>query len=414
MRRLQSATPSSPGDAPLSVAVLARRIQTTLDGAFKEPFWVEGEVVGARHTTTGHLYFTLKDERGTASVDAVVYKIDMGPRTRELVEDGARLVLLARVTYFVPRGRLQISVLRVNAAGRGALLEAIEKLKQKLASEGLFAPERKRSLPHDPRVVGVVTSTKGAAIHDIVKVADRRGGARILLCPAQVQGPDAPRSIAWALEMLGRVRDVDVIIVGRGGGSADDLGAWNDEAVVRAIAACRVPVVSAVGHEVDVTLADFVSDARAATPSQAAEMVVSDRAARRATLVHLRTRLVRATRARVMSRRAETNDLARRLSALHPGTVLAQRHAAIATLRERVIAAMRADLAEARAELGDDAARLDAMSPLAVLARGYSIATIAGRAVRNASDVAPGHTIEVRAHAARIEATVVSVREEKA
>jgi exodeoxyribonuclease VII large subunit len=392
------------------VAVLSRRLQSTLEGAFTEPVWVEGEVVGARHAATGHLYFTLKDEKASAAVDAVVYKIDMGPRTRELVRDGARLVVLARVSYFVPRGKLQISVLRVNAAGRGALLEAIEQRKKQLAAEGLFARERKRPLPPDPRVIGVVSSVKGAAIHDIVKVADRRGGARILLCPTQVQGPDAPRSIAWALEMLSRVRDVDVIIVARGGGSADDLAAWNDEGVVRAIAGARVPVVSAIGHEVDVTLADFVADARAATPSQAAEMVVSDRASRRATLEHLRTRLVRAARSRIVARSARTSDLGKRLSRLHPGVVLAERQARVLALRERMLAAMRGDLHEWRNELGGNAARLDAMSPLAVLSRGYAIATKDGRAIRTADDVAAGDTIEVRAHAARIEATVVRVK----
>lgn len=406
MRRLDPQ--SSPGaETPLSVAVLARRLQTTLEGSFKEPVWVEGEVVGAKHTASGHLYFTLKDEKASAAVDAVVYKIDMGPRTREMVKDGARLVVLARVGYFVPRGRLQISVLRVNAVGRGAILEAIEALKKKLAAEGLFARERKRPLPPDPRVIGVVSSTKGVAIHDIVKVADRRGGARILLCPAQVQGADAPRSIACGVEMLSRVRDVDVIIVARGGGSADDLFAWNDESVVRAIAAARVPVVSAIGHEVDVTLADWAADARAATPSQAAEMVVSDRASRRAMLRHLETRLVRSIRGRITHRRGD--DLHRRIAALHPGVVLAERQAKIATLQARITSAMRGDLGDLRAVLGKHAARLDAMSPLAVLSRGYAIATKEGHAIRSATDVAPGDRIDIRAHAARIEATVTAV-----
>lgn len=398
-------------ETPLSVGVLARRVQTTLEGSFKDPVWVEGEVVGAKHTASGHLYFTLKDEKGTAAVDAVVYKVDMGPRTREMIRDGARLVVLAKVVYYAPRGRLQIAILRVNAAGRGAILEAIEALKKKLAGEGLFAPERKRPLPADPRVIGVVSSTKGVAIHDIVKVADRRGGARILLCPAQVQGPDAPRSIASGIGLLARATDVDVIIVARGGGSADDLVAWNDEGVVRAIASCRVPVVSAIGHEVDVTLADWAADARAATPSQAAEMVVHDRAARRQMLRHLETRLVRSVRGRITHRRAETSELHRRISALHPGVVLAERQASIASLRDRIISSMRADVRSKSAMLGKNAARLDAMSPLAVLSRGYAIATKDGHAIRSKADVAVGDRIDIRAHAARIEATVTEVKE---
>jgi exodeoxyribonuclease VII large subunit len=393
----------------MSVAVLARRLKGAVEGAFPEPFWVSGEVSDARPQAAGHLYFTLKDESANASLDAVIYKIDVAPGVRELVRNGARLVVLARVAMWVPRGRLQIVIQRVTAAGKGTLLEAIEKLKQKLAEEGLFAKERKRPLPADPRIIGVVTSAKGAVIHDIVQVAERRGGANILLCPATVQGRGAAQSIAWALEMLARVPEVDVIIVGRGGGSADDLMAYNDEHVVRAVAACRVPVVSAVGHELDVTLVDFAADARAATPSQAAEMIVPDRASRKAMLAQWHARLVRAIRAHIAQDSARSHEIGTRLVRLHPGAVLAERQARVARAHDRMIAAIQARLARDRTELGRSAARLDAMSPLAVLARGYAIATKDGRAVRHASDVSPGDVIDVRVHAARIEADVKRV-----
>ena len=280
----------------LSVSALGRALKSTIDRGFEQKVLVEGEALGVKASPTGHLYFTLKDEIEDASVDVVMYKATITPRVRQLVQNGARIRLRGKPTYWSPRGRLQFVADRADLAGVGALLAAVEKLKAKLEAEGLFARDRKRALPAEPRIVGVVTSRTGAVIHDIRKVAFRRGGAHIVLSPATVQGAGAAASIVAALAMLVRVPNVDVIIIGRGGGSLDDLMAFNDESVVRAIAACPVPIVSAVGHEVDVTLADFAADMRAATPSQAAEFCVPDRAARRATLLELRARLLRAAR----------------------------------------------------------------------------------------------------------------------
>ena len=208
---------------PLSVAELDRAIKGAVEDAFSAPVWVEGEVTGARPAPSGHLYFCLKDEREEAAIDVVIYRSNVTPRMRALCVDGARVRLRGKPTLWAPRGRLQFVADRLQASGRGALLEAIERLKAKLAAEGLFAPERKRALPREPRVIGVVTSAAGAVIHDVCRVAFRRGGARILLAPAQVQGAVAAESICRALSQLQRVRDVDVIVVGRGGGSADDL-----------------------------------------------------------------------------------------------------------------------------------------------------------------------------------------------
>jgi exodeoxyribonuclease VII large subunit len=344
---------------------------------------------------------------------------------------------------------------RAGAAGRGALLEALEKLKAKLAGEGLFAVERKRRLPREPRIVGVVTSESGAAIHDICKVAFRRGGARVLLAPAQVQGANASGSIVRALVSLQRVAGVDVIILGRGGGSSDDLGTFNEEAVVRAVAACRVPVISAVGHEIDVTLTDFAADARAATPSQAAEMVVADAHAAQNTLAHTQRRLFvgitsriaqdramldRASRrlgdprlalaslqmtlddrtsrleAVLRRRNAETRAVAtrleRRLAVLHPSVRIAREKAEMAELSARMASTVRRAVAARDKGFHRLAARLDAMSPLKVLARGYAIATRRdGRAVRTASDVASGDRLVVRVSRARIEVDVVTIED---
>lgn len=263
-----------------------------------------------RPASSGHVYFALKDENEEATIDIVLYRTQVSPRARSLVKDGARIRVRGKPTYWVPRGKLQFIGDRVEPTGKGALLEALEKLKEKLRAEGLFAPEKKRPLPHDPRIVGVVTSSSGAVIHDICKVAFRRGGAHVLLAPAQVQGAGAADSIRRALRMLVHVPGVDVIVVGRGGGSQDDLLAFNDEALVREVAACPVPIVSAVGHEVDVTLVDFVADARAATPSQAAEMVVPDGAARRRLLEERSGRLRRAVQAKIAEDRVVAGRLA--------------------------------------------------------------------------------------------------------
>ncbi len=453
-----SAPPATPeGPRTLTVGELDRAIRGALETSFEASVWVEGEVTGMRPAASGHAYFALKDEKEEASIDVVVYRTNLTARARTLLKDGARLRLRGKPTFWAPRGRLQLVADRVEAVGRGALLEALEKLKEKLAAEGLFAAERKRALPREPRVIGVVTSPTGAVIHDICKVAFRRGGARILLAAAQVQGQGAAESMCRALAALQRVREVDVIVLGRGGGSSDDLLAFNDEALVRAVAACRVPVVSAVGHEVDVTLVDFAADQRAATPSQAAEMLVADARARLAWIAQARGRLVHAMRARFAEERVRLQRVERkigdprlaiasqqqrlderverlvgwsrlalgtrrervardatRLAALHPRLVIARERTTIVRASDRLSAAMRTALAKHRATLGANAAHLNAMSPLRVLGRGYALATRQdGRAIREASDVAPGARITVLVESARLLADVVEAKEEK-
>src|SRR6185295_9621774 len=274
-----------------SVADLDRRLKRAVEGATAD-VWVEGEVSGAKPAPSGHVYFCLKDEKEDAIVECVMYR-SSPVRARRLIVDGARVQLRGRATVWAPRGRLQFMGDMARPAGRGALLEALENLKNKLLAEGIFSLERKRPLPAHPSVVGVVTSASGAAIHDIAKVAFRRGGVRIVLSATVVQGQNAALRVIQAIDRLEELPDLDVIIVGRGGGSADDLMVFNEEAVVRRVAECRVPVVSAVGHEVDVTLTDLAADARAATPSQAAEMVVPDERVMMRRLLDLCSRMVR-------------------------------------------------------------------------------------------------------------------------
>jgi exodeoxyribonuclease VII large subunit len=447
------APPQGGAEPPaLGVAELVRRLARAVSEPFAEPVWVEGEVGTARPSSAGHVYYTLKDERLDASIDAVAFANAVTARARALLAEGTRVRVRGRPEVWASRGKLQLVVDRVLPAGRGAHLEALERLKEKLAAEGLFDEGKKRALPAEPRRVGVVTSASGAVIHDIGVVAARRGGAQILLSPATVQGPGAAQAIVLALARLQKVADVDVIIVGRGGGSSEDLAAWNDEAVVRAVAACTVPVVSAVGHQTDVTLVDFAADRRAATPSQAAELVVPDRRARidaltrqtralhgavrhrladardahrvlarrlgdprgvvseeRRRLASLDAALWRSVRARVARGVADVHVLERRLARQHPGAVLAKRLAEVRSLQARMVSTLRSELAAARGELGEACARLDAMSPLAVLSRGYAIATTEqGRAVRDAGEVAVGDRLAVRVHSGSLDCQVVA------
>ncbi len=452
--RAQSATVPEP-EVPraLTVGELDRAIKQSLDVSFEAPFWVEGEVTGARPATSGHLYFGFKDDREDASIDVAIYKTNLTPRVRAMVVDGARIRLRGRPAFWAPRGRLQFVAERADPVGRGALLEALERLKAKLTAEGLFDLTRKRAIPVEPRVIGVVTSKTGAAIHDICKVAFRRGGARLLLAPALVQGAGAAASIRHAMALLSSVAEVDVIIVGRGGGSTDNLSAFNDEDLVRAVASCTVPVISAVGHEIDVTLTDFAADARAATPSQAAEMVVPDVRARRQALTHCRARLARATQARVREgarqlgearrrlgdprlalassqqtlddrlarleagtrsciagRAGRLASIERRMGHLHPSVRLGHEARLLSALRVRLTTQMRGLVAGRGGRARELAAALDAISPLKVLARGYAIATTpGGHAVRDPRDVRVGDLIDLRVARARVAARVTGV-----
>lgn len=431
--------PEPEGPRVYTVAQVARGITRTLERTFARPVLVQGEATGVRSASSGHVYFALKDAEAEATLDAVIYRSSLTPRMRAVIKDGALLRVRGVPSFWAPRGRIQLVADRAELAGRGAILEALERLKEKLAAEGLFEEGRKRALPSDPRVVGVITSRAGAVIHDICKVAFRRGGARVLLAPAAVQGQGAASSIVRALEMLTRVPEVDVVIIARGGGSQDDLLAFSDEALVRAVAACPVPVVSAVGHQTDVPLVDFAADRRAATPSQAAELVVPDRAGRRRMLDE-RTRAMRRAMELVLSRsRARAHGLASelgdprisinhaqqlldelgaslaayprglerrrrdlmethaRLVAAHPRQrlqrdrarvvalqtrlvdvtrpALAARRETVAELAGSLVDATRPALAARRGAVAELAGRLDAMSPLKVLSRGYAIVT---------------------------------------
>ncbi len=448
---------TKPAERVLTVGELDRGLKLLLERR-TEGILVGGEVSALKEHVSGHTYFTLRDERADAAIDCVMYR-SAPARARKLLADGARIVVRGKVTFYPPRGRVQLVVDNARPAGRGALLEALEKLKQKLAAEGLFAPERKRPLPLEPRAIGVVTSAHGAALADIVRVSFRRGPARLVVAPAPVQGVGAGALLARALRLVVKHPNVDVVILGRGGGGVDDLAVFSDEELVRAVAACPVPLVAAVGHEIDVTLVDLAADVRAATPSQAAELVVPDARSRLALAEQLRVRATRAMRRLLAERQQRLDDfdgdirrhaeqalsgrrhalqrLERRLAARHPAAVLASARAAIVPLERRLVRAGRAAVAEPRAHLADldarlpaamrgvladaglelarSAAKLDALSPLAVLSRGYALAKKKdGRLVRDPSDVEVAEEIELRVARGTIDVVVRGARRDEA
>jgi exodeoxyribonuclease VII large subunit len=296
-----------PEENILSVVALTRAIKETLAGAFPR-VWVKGEVSGVKRAPSGHVYFSLKE--GTEAVLACTLWRDEAARLPFELRDGDEVEAFGRIEVYAPRGNYQLIVRQMRPAGLGALLLQLEELKRRLAAEGLFDAARKRVLPRYPRCVGVVTSPIGAAVRDIVKVLRARWpGIAIVLAPVRVQGQGAADEIARAIDRFNRWGGADVLIVGRGGGSLEDLWAFNEEPVVRAIAGSRTPVVSAVGHEVDTTLADLAADVRAATPSNAAELVVRDAEEVRHRLEGTRERLDRAVRDAVDERRRELADL---------------------------------------------------------------------------------------------------------
>jgi len=290
------------------VAEIDREVKFLLEDAYRD-LWVEGEISNLKPSPAGHVYFRLNDWKEKASIDGVMFA-SAARRTRLRLTEGMRVRCRGQLSLYEPQGRFQILASRIEAAGLGEILARVEALKAKLAEEGLFDEARKRPLPFLPRTIGVVTSREGAAIRDVKEVAHRRFPVRILLAHAAVQGDTAPLEIVWGIELLARRSDVDVVLVTRGGGSAEDLMAFNDERVVRAIAGCRLPVVSAVGHEIDTTLADLAADVRAPTPSAAAEILVPEEAQLRSNLAALRRRLGVAVQDVVADARRVLDDLA--------------------------------------------------------------------------------------------------------
>jgi exodeoxyribonuclease VII large subunit len=433
------ARPAPPVRRVLSVSELNSNIRELLEEAFLDVY-VEGELSNVKVWNTGHLYFTLKD--GASQVKALMFRSAVR-YLRFKPQDGQHVIARGRVSAYEPKGEYQLVCEMIEPRGLGQLQAAFEQLKKKLDAEGLFAPARKRPLPLLPKKIGVVTSLDGAAVRDIIKVlSGRYANVHVIIRPARVQGDGAAAEIAQGLRQISRVPGVEVIILARGGGSLEDLWAFNEEMVARAIAHSPVPVITGVGHQVDFTIADFVADVRAATPSNAAELVLARKDQFRTRIDHLEHRLDALAKQRIQQQRVRVQVLTNRrgLVTLRTRVGLRGRHVAelTATLRHgmmrrlqqqrralhdlrvrleavdqrRRLASLRARLVAADGELyasAQDAhhradrrlrtlaGRLENLSPLAVLSRGYAVCWAADRTtiLRDASSVAPGETVHV-------------------
>lgn len=384
------------GREPLSVSELNARIKGLIESdPVLGSVYVRGELSNYKVYPSGHHYFTLKDAE--SSLRCVMFR-SAASKLRFRPESGMRVTAWGRVAVYPRDGAYQLYCEGLMPEGAGDLQVAYEQLKAKLADEGLFDPSHKKPIPRYPERIAVITSSAGAAVHDIIRVLRKRWPvAKVLLLPVRVQGVEAPPEIAGALRYANKYRVADVIITGRGGGSIEDLWAFNDERVARAIYASELPVISAVGHEPDVTIADFVADLRAATPSNAAELVAPDMSELRDALRSAAARLDQAVDRGLSQRRAALTELSSRRVMQSPTGFIDQRRLELDSIRLRLDAAATGRLNRERQEFARLAAKLDALSPLKVLGRGYSIALDAeGRAVREAAQLKAGDKLDLR------------------
>jgi len=439
----------------LSVTELTAQIKRLLEGQIGQ-VWVTGEITNFRLQSSGHMYFTLKD--ASAQLQCVLFRGE-AVSNRELMQDGQHVTLQGEVTVYEPRGQYQVRVTAIEFRGVGALQVAFEKLKQKLSAEGMFAPERKRPLPRYPHRIGLVTSPTGAAIRDVLHVIRRRQpGLEIVLAPCRVQGQGAAAEVAEAIRLLNEwnrlpMGSLDLILVTRGGGSLEDLWAFNEEVVARAVAASALPVVSAVGHEIDFTICDFVADLRAATPSAAAELITEgafasrkfvataaerlDQAVRRAMeairddldrlrqrlervhpcrrinerlqrLDELQTGLLRCVKSGLETWRVRGQSLFQRLSLVKPSRILVRRRESVVRLEQGLTDRTRAHLICWWNRWAAAETRLRLLSPLNVLDRGYSITANAatGHVIRSAEEAKVGMHLRTRLKSGEIRSVV--------
>jgi len=443
---------------PLTVSELNAQVRSEVERRFRD-VWVEGEIVNFKVSVPGHWYFTLKDEKAqlkAACLRTSNYRIRFKP------SDGLQVRVRGTISMYEPRGELQLAVESLEPVGDGALAVAFEQIRSKLEREGLFAPELKRPLPFFPRRVGIVTSATGAAFFDILHVLSRRArSVSIVLIPTRVQGETAGQEIRTAIQRanqfnlkLGIGERLDALIVGRGGGSPEDLWAFNEEGVARAIRDSLIPVISAVGHEIDLTIADYVADVRAATPSAAAEMVATKEADIAVTIGATQRALAQLAERKVLQLRSDLQTLAwspvfaefpkkieswhrnvdeyasrlraeiretvkgslaefertnAQLSPVKLANKLGESKTSLALIEQKHLAAAK-NLAERRAQdLGNLAARLDSLSPLSVLNRGYSITQKEnGSILRDASEAAKGDKLKIRLAHGKLDAEVLS------
>ncbi len=395
-----------------TVAELTRKIKQCLEREIGS-VWLVGEISNLRTPSSGHVYMTLKDDQ--SQISAVAFR-RVAQYLKFRLVDGLEVVVFGRVSVYEPRGDYQIIVEKIEPKGQGALDLAFRQLKEKLEKEGLFDPARKKPLPAFPQRIGIVTSPTGAAIRDMLDVIFRRfPGMQVYLRPVRVQGEGAAEEIAAAVADFNAWGRVDVLIVGRGGGSLEDLWAFNEEVVARAIAASEIPVISAVGHEIDVTISDLVADYRALTPTAAGEVVAPDRGALLDALDGLKRRLAQALLRRLALARQQLEALRRSYGLSRPLEPIRQRQQRADDAVQRLQTAARSRLELARRRLASAGARLEGVSPLAVLARGYSVTMKAdGSVLRDAADARVDDRLVTVLSRGRVESVVTRRLDEAA
>ena len=355
---------------------------------------VRGELSNYKMHSSGHHYFTLKDDG--AVISAVMFRGDAS-KLRFRPENGMKVILSGRVSLFPKSGQYQIYVRDMQPDGVGALYIAFEQLKQRLYAEGLFDPAKKKSLPKYPGTIALVTSPTGAAVRDMIRILRHRYPlAKVLVCPVKVQGDGAAEEIAAMLDYVNQHKLADVIITGRGGGSMEDLWAFNEEVVARAVYLSEIPVISAVGHEPDVTICDYVADLRAATPSNAAELAVVDSAELKVRLHNVTARMTQTILANIQHKRQQLRVLAEKKIMQSPYEYLSERRMLLAMLQQRLEGSQTSLVQKKKQQYAALAASLDAMSPLKVLGRGYAMAAKNGAVVQSALDLQHGDSIDLQ------------------
>lgn len=372
---------------------------------------VRGEISNYKMYPSGHHYFTLKDEN--AALKCVMFKTNAA-RLRFRPENGMKVIALGRITVYPRDGAYQLYCSAMSMDGVGDLYAAFEQLKAKLAAQGVFAPEHKKPLPPYPGTIGIVTSSAGAAVHDMLRILNKRYPlTQVRLLPVRVQGAEAPGEIAAAIRYANHYHLADLLIVGRGGGSIEDLWAFNDERVAYAIYESQIPVISAVGHEPDVTISDYVADLRAATPSNAAELAVPDQTALMQNLDAAASAMASALSVRLRHARQRLNVLAQSPALVSPTGYLEQRKQSLEHLKARMIAAQTQQIQRKRQRFIGETAKLEAMSPLKVLTRGYSIVSSDdGTVLHSIQQTASGEEIHVKLSDGSLRATITDVKEE--
>lgn len=379
----------------ISVSALNGYIKSMMEcDDFLSSVAIYGEISNFKRNISGHLYFSLKDEG--AAVSAVMFK-SAASRLSFMPCDGMKVRVYGRVSLYEKTGQYQVYVETMRADGVGELARAYEALKRRLEAEGVFAPEKKKPLPSMPKRIGIVTSPTGAAVRDMINVTGRRYPlADIVIFPSAVQGADAPVELRSGIEYFNAMMNVDVIIIGRGGGSIEDLWAFNDEALVRAVAASEIPVISAVGHETDFTLCDFAADRRAPTPSAAAEIAVPDIAAIREYLAGAKSRIDTGVRAGINKKREDIFNLERIVLLNSPTEKLKSSRLKIENCSTKLDAVMQKHISASKREIGELSAKLYGMNPLAVLSRGFgAIENGEGKIISSAARLRVGENVKI-------------------